>query len=204
MGAVLVALLLAGCGFGSFQRPAPTAVWLGLDAPPPSGGLRAGGPTLQVLPFSTATPFRTDRLAAKTGKDLWAFSHYHRWVAEPGDLVTASAARFFARCDLFGAVTSAGSPFEPEYRLGGSVHELYWDRTEGRVVLEVEASLVAYPSTFRGFWIRRAAVPVPGNDIAALPAAAGAALDQVLSELRKDLAASLAQAPSEIGATGQL
>jgi ABC-type uncharacterized transport system auxiliary subunit len=167
-----------------------------MDPRLPDGGLVAGGPTLQVLPFTTAAPFRSDRVTTRTGDGLWSFSHYHRWVSEPGELVSAAAARFLGRSDLFGAVAGAGSPFEPDYRLGGSVRALYWDRPGGRLVLEVEASLVAYPADFRAFWVRRAESPVQANDVAGLPAAAASALEQVLSELRADLLTALARTPT--------
>lgn len=197
---LLTAAQLVGCSLGSFQRPSPDAVWLGMQPRMPQGGLRAGGPTLQVLPFGTVGPFRTDRLAARGSGDLWEFSHYHRWLAEPGEMVSTAAAQYLARCDLFAAVSSAGGTFEPEYRLGGSVRELYWDRRAGRLVLEVEGSLVAYPAEFRGFWIHRAEAPVAGNDLPGLPPAASAALEQILSDFRKDLNDSLGTLQEKAGA----
>jgi ABC-type uncharacterized transport system auxiliary subunit len=192
---ILCPALLSAC-LPSFQRPAPRTAWLGIDASLPSGGLSPGGPTVEVLPFSTATAFRTDRVATRSAENDWAFSHYHRWVAEPGDMVSAAAARYLARADLFGAVMSAMPPFQPDYRLGGSVRELYWDRGRNLAVLELELSMAAFPSGFCGFWIRRAEVPVPGDSVAGFTRAAALALEEVFSALRSDLEACTVQRAS--------
>jgi ABC-type uncharacterized transport system auxiliary subunit len=170
-------------------------VWLALEPPPGAGGLRAGGPSLEVGRFVTAAPFATDRVASRGGAAAWAFASHRRWVAEPGELFAAHLRDALGRADLFGAVFTPPAPLDTDYRLSGAVRGLYWDREARAAVLEVEASLVAAPDRLRGFWVRRAEEPVRDDSLEAFLAAASAAEARLLAELRREVAAALAAAP---------
>jgi ABC-type uncharacterized transport system auxiliary subunit len=190
--ALLGLLTLAACG--ALHRQASPRIYLGLTAKLPSGGLSPGGPTLQVLPFSAAAEFRSDQLATRTGPDRWNLSQYHRWLAEPGEMVAQAAADYLSRTGRYGAVASAPPPFEPAYRLGGSVRALYWDKAIGRAVVEVEAAAASREGV-SGFWVYRAEAPVEGSEVGSFTRAAGTALTEVLGRLARDLESMLESGP---------
>lgn len=187
---VVAALLLAGCGgIGHETRP---TVWVALGPAPAGGGLRAGGPGLEISRFATAAPFATDRVASRERGFRWAFAAYHRWVAEPGELVSSRLGDALSRADLFGAVFTGPAPIEPDFRLSGAVRKLFWDRESGSAVLVVEASLIAVQGRQCGFWVRHAAAPVPGDTVDGFLTAASTALAEIETALREDVAAALA------------
>ena len=191
---VCLVLLLAGCG-GLLHETTPT-VWLALEPPPAVGGLRTGGSSLEVLAFATAAPFATDRVVSREGASRWSFAAYHRWIAEPGEMVAARLREALSRADLFKAVITPPALLDADWRLGGAVRALYWDRENRSAVLEVEVSLVQTPDRLCGFWVHHAAVPVSGDTVEAFLAAASTAEGQVFAALRDDLAAALAAAPA--------
>lgn len=182
---VLAVLLLAGCG--SFRQEARPTVWVALEPAQASGGLRTGGPTLEVARFASAAPFGTDRVATRDGTSRWTFASYHRWVAEPGAMVSSCVRNAMSCSDLFSAVFTPPAPYRADYRLSGAVRTLFWDRKEGTAVLELEASLVAASDRPCGFWVHRAAVPVPADTVDAYLAAASGALAQATAALRDDV-----------------
>jgi ABC-type uncharacterized transport system auxiliary subunit len=185
-----VAALLAGCG-GLTQETRPT-VWLALEPTPPQGGLRAGGPTVEVRRFAAVPPFDTDRVVTREGESRWDFAVYHRWAVPPGEMVATRLREALGRLDLFGAVFTPPAPLDADYRLSGAVRGLWWDRSAKSAVIEIEAALTARPDQLRGFWVKRAVVPVPGENVENFLAAASAALSQAIAELGADVAAVLA------------
>jgi len=193
--AALVLLVLApGCG--GLQREATPTVWLALEPALPAAGSRAGAPSLRIDSFATAETFRDDRLSVREGHSKWSLSAYHRWVADPGEMVASAARDHLSRAGLFSAVFTPPAPVEADYRLSGAVRRLYWDREERTAVVEVEASLVESTDRLRGFWVYRRDTPVQSNDVAGFLRSASAGLDLVLADLDRDLSAALANAPS--------
>jgi ABC-type uncharacterized transport system auxiliary subunit len=187
---LIAAALLAGCG-GLTHETRPT-VWLALEPVLPQGGMRAGGPTLEVRRFAAAPPFDTDRVVTREGESRWGFAVYHRWAVPPGEMVAARLRDALGRLDLFGAVFTPPAPLDADYRLSGAVRGLWWDRQARSAVIEIEAALIASPDRLQGFWVRRAAVPVPGESVEAFLPAAAAALSQAITELGDDVAGALA------------
>lgn len=201
--ALVAAALLTGCA--GMQREVRPTVWVALEPPLPAGGLRAGGPAIEVGRFAAAPPFDTDRVATREGASRWTFAVYHRWAAPPGEMVAARLREALGRLDLFGAVFTPPAPVDPDYCLGGAVRGLSWDRKERTAVIEIEAALIAEPDRLVGFWVRRAAVPVAGDSVEAFLAAGSGALAQVFADLGKDIAGAIAEparsvAPGEAGA----
>jgi ABC-type uncharacterized transport system auxiliary subunit len=194
---LVAATMLAGCaGMQGDVRP---TVWLALEPRLPQGSLRAGGPTLEVGRFAAASPFDTDRVATREGASRWTFAVYHRWTAPPGEMVAARLRDALGRADLFGAVFTPPAPIDADYRLGGAVRALWWDREARSAVIEIEAALIAAPDRLRGFWVRRAAVPAAGDTVEAFLAAGSEALAQVIAELGKDVAGAIAEPARSIG-----
>lgn len=189
LASALAALLLAGCG--GFLHEAKPTVWVALEPAPVSGGLKPDGPTLEVARFASAAPFGTDRVARREGTSRWTFAAYHRWVADPGEMVSSCVRDALSCSDLFGAVFTSPSPYRADYRLSGAVRTLFWDRKDGVAVVELEASLVAAQERPCGFWVHRTVAPVTADDVDAYLAAASHALAQATAALREDIAGAL-------------
>jgi ABC-type uncharacterized transport system auxiliary subunit len=187
---VVAVLLLTGCA--SFRQEARPTVWVALEPARASGGLRTGGPTLEVARFASAAPFGTDRVVAREGTSRWTFASYHRWVAEPGAMVSSWVRDALSCSDLFSAVFTPPAPYRADFRLSGAVRTLFWDRSEGTAVVELEASLVAAPDRPCGFWVHRAAAPVAADNVDAYLVAASDALARTTAALRDDVAGALA------------
>jgi len=188
---LIVAALLAGCG-GLTHETRPT-VWLALEPALPEGGMRAGGPTVEVRRFAATPPFDTDRVVTREGESRWGFAVYHRWAVPPGEMVAARLLEALGRLDLFGAVFTPPAPLDADYRLSGAVRGLWWDRQEKSAVVEIEAALTTRPDRLQGFWVKRATVPVPGESVEDFLPAASAALSQAIAELGTDVAGALAR-----------
>ncbi|HEY6000889.1 MAG TPA: ABC-type transport auxiliary lipoprotein family protein [bacterium] len=188
--ALAAAALLAGCA-GLSQETRPT-VWFAFEPALPSGGLRAGGPTIEVARFAGVAPFDSDRVATREAASRWAFAAYHRWAAPPGDMVAARLREALGRLDLFGAVFVAPAPIDADYRLCGTVRGLWWDRAARSAVIEVEVSLVGAQSRLLGFWVRRVAMPVGGDGVEDYLAAASKGLAQLTGDVGRDVAGAIA------------
>ena len=171
---VLASLSAAAC---TLLRPPPVVRYYTL-APPgtPPAGLDA---PIRVGAFSADEPYVTARLAYRTSPYRLDYYAYHRWAADPRVLL-ATAARDY----LEHAAASSGMPFE----LSGHIRRLEevdgqdgWEaalaldirvRRDGKLLLER-----SYAET------ERAARRNPEAVAAALSAALGRILDQVVTEL---------------------
>lgn len=194
LAALLLMSLLPGCG--GLMREAKPTVWLALEPALPAAGARAGAPSLEVAAFATAPAFRSDQVATREGTSRWSFTTYHRWVADPGEMVASAARDYLSRSGLFGAVFTPPGPVDADYRLCGAVRSLFWDRQQRTAVLEVEVSLVALPEALRGFWIYRKEAPVDGDEVQAFLRAASLALDLALADLGRDIGGAIAVVPA--------
>lgn len=188
--ALILTFLLPGCG-GLLRESKPTS-WVSLEPSlPAAAAARAGAPSLEVVTFATAPAFCNDQVSTRLGASRWSFANYHRWLAEPGEMVASSARDYLGRSGLFAAVFTPPGPLEADYRLSGAVRALYWDRKQGTAVLEMEVSLVAHPDALRGFWIYRKETAVAGEGVDGFLRAASSALELGLADLGRDLAAAV-------------
>jgi ABC-type uncharacterized transport system auxiliary subunit len=191
--ALVLTLLLSGCG-GLLREAKPT-VRLALEPSLPAGGVRAGGPSLEVETFATAAAYCSDQISLREGPSRWSFTTRYRWVADPGEMVASAARGYLSGTGMFGAVFMPPGPVEADYHLSGAVRSLYWDRENRTAVLEIEASLVAHPATLRGFWIYRKDAPVAGETVTDFLRAASSALERALADLNRDLGGAVGGAP---------
>ncbi|MBE0618482.1 MAG: membrane integrity-associated transporter subunit PqiC [Proteobacteria bacterium] len=183
-------LAAAGC-MGIGGTPATPTSWLDLEPALPDAGLAPGGPSLYVAPFGSEPPFQTERLVTREAPGRYAFANYHRWTAPPGALIARHVAEALSRGGFFGAVATAPGALMPDYRLGGSVRALYWDRAAREAVLEVEVSLVDAAGRLRSFRVYRARQPTTEEGVEGFLRAAARALEEVLRETLADISLAI-------------
>lgn len=88
--------------------------------------------------FSVAAPYNTSRIVYRDSAYKRESYHYHRWRANPGDLVTHFLGRDFRESGLFRAVLPHDSRFSASCVLEGAVEAFYerdgkkaWDAVLG-------------------------------------------------------------------------
>lgn len=101
--------------------------------------------SLKVERFSVAPAYNTNRIIYRDGSFKRDEYFYHKWRANPGDMVTYFLGRDIRNSGLFKAVLPHGSDFPFSYILEGSVDEFVeWDSPEGwNAVLAVTVTLMA-------------------------------------------------------------
>lgn len=95
--------------------------------------------------FSVAPQYNTSRIVYRDREFARNTYNYHRWRANPGDLVTHFLARDFRESGLFKAVLPTGSRFSASCILEGTVEEFFeWNGPEQwEAVLAISVVLVA-------------------------------------------------------------
>ena len=101
--------------------------------------------SLKVDRFSVAPAYNTNRIIFRDGSFKRDEYFYHKWRANPGDMVTYFLSRDIRDSGLFKAVLPHGSEFPFSCVLEGSVDEFVeWDSPEGWYgVLGVTITLMA-------------------------------------------------------------
>jgi ABC-type uncharacterized transport system auxiliary subunit len=101
--------------------------------------------SLKVMRFSVAPAYNTNRIMYRDGSFKRNEYFYHKWRANPGDMVTDFLRRDIRNSGLFKAVLPPGSDFPFSCALEGSVDEFVeWDTPEGwKAVLSVTITLIA-------------------------------------------------------------
>lgn len=95
--------------------------------------------------FTVAPQYNTNRIVYREREFARETYNYHRWRANPGDLVTHFLARDFRESGLFKAVLPAGSRFSASCVIEGSVEEFFEnDGTEQwEAVLALSITVIA-------------------------------------------------------------
>ncbi len=101
--------------------------------------------SLRIERFSVAAVYNTDRIIYRDGSFKRDEYFYHKWRANPGDMVTDFLGRDIRNSNLFKAVLPYGSDAVSSCVLEGSVDEFVeWDTPEGwKAVLAVTVALTA-------------------------------------------------------------
>ncbi len=141
---LILAVASAGCSIGGKPAERIDYYVLEYEAPQPPG-LPAVEEVLRVERFGVAPPYNTARIVYRESAFERDTYNYHRWRANPGDLVTYFLARDLRESGLFAAVLPGESRFSASCVLEGVVEEFYehdhaerWD-----AVLGVSVSLIA-------------------------------------------------------------
>ena len=134
--------------FGSclkLKHPSNKIAFYTLEYDPPQIGNLAPLPSvIRMDRFSVAPTYNTDRIVYRDRSFKRETYIYHRWRANPGDLVTYFLARDIKRSGLFKAVLTYDSRFPSSYVLEGSVDEFFeWDTEEAwKAVLSLSITLM--------------------------------------------------------------
>jgi len=137
-------ILAAGCV--NFKQPRNRVQHYMLEyASPEMKDLTPLPVSLKVERFSVAPAYNTNRIIYRDGSFKRDEYFYHKWRANPGDMVTYFLGRDIRDSGIFQAVLPHGSDFPFSYVLEGSVDEFVeWDSPEGwNGVLAVTVALLA-------------------------------------------------------------
>ncbi len=144
--AMLLALGCFGAVNGCFgpQSQRPAVEFYSLDyVSPVSEAPRQLPFIVRVQPFQAAPPYNSTRIVYGTDRFARNRYAYHRWIAEPAQMVTFFLARDIRNSKLFQAVTTDDEP-EPTHLLQGTVESFYeQDNCEQwNAILSVTVTLV--------------------------------------------------------------
>jgi len=141
---VLALCFAAGCA--NFKQPRNRVQHYTLEYPPPEiADLKPFPYAIKVGRFSVASDYNTRRMIYREGAFRRDEYFYHKWRANPGDMVTDFLGRDIRNSGLFKAVLTYDSDADVSLALEGSVDEFVeWDTPEGwKAVLVVTVSLMA-------------------------------------------------------------
>lgn len=192
---VAAALLGAAASCGSI----PKTHYYTLEIPPPPSVVNPHPRSTQVLGierFRAPEVLRDDRIVYYESLTQMNFYEYHRWAAEPADLVAEAVARRLRRAELFADVRKLPARVPVDYILRG--HVLNFEEVDepeavkGRVALELSLVRASDQSVL---WAgtRLAEHPATRKGVPGVVEALNAASEQVLDGLLRDLTAQLEQ-----------
>lgn len=139
-----ICLALASCM--TLQNPANKVDYYTFEYySSPSEGLQPLDEVIRVQRFSVAAPYNTTRIMYRDDAFRRKGYEYHKWRANPGDLVTQYLTRDMRNSGLFRAVLTNDSKMPSSYMLEGSVDEcLEWDtEPTWKAVLTLTVTLMA-------------------------------------------------------------
>ncbi|MBW1721655.1 MAG: membrane integrity-associated transporter subunit PqiC [Deltaproteobacteria bacterium] len=137
-------LLLPSCL--GLEQPSNKVDYYTLEYPPPRlEGLRPLECVVRVQRFSVAAPYNRIPIVYRDKAFRRQTYHYHKWRANPGDLVSSYLQRDLKSSGLFKAVLPYDSKGPSDYLLEGSVDEFFeWDTGETwKAVLTLSVALIA-------------------------------------------------------------
>ncbi len=130
--AAVIICSLVSCSFGG--KPAVMIDQYALEYPPPSArGLGTIDTVIRLERFSVAQVFNHIKMVYRQKPTQYNDYAYHRWRANPGDLVGDSLLRDLRAAGLFRSVFSWRDVEDTPFVLKGSVGEFYEsDEKDGR------------------------------------------------------------------------
>lgn len=133
----LTALLMSGCG--KVRYPNYHTLALAPSPPPAANGGQALG-SLAVRDLETPAYLRQGRIVYRESPTEIGFYEYHRWVTNPGAIVTTGMIDALRSSDLFSQVASDASHIRPDFVLRGRLERLDEIDYGGGVRVEVKLS----------------------------------------------------------------
>lgn len=137
---LLSVFFLFGCF--NFANPNKTINYYTLEyAPPEIKGLKTLPYAIFIEQFHVAPLYDSSKIIYRNSEYKREAYSYHRWRANPGDMVTQLLARDFKETKLFKAVFTLDNKFPSSHTLKGTVVEFYEndleDHWEGILTLSV-------------------------------------------------------------------
>jgi ABC-type uncharacterized transport system auxiliary subunit len=156
--------------------------------------------SIKVERFSVAAVYNTTRIIYREGAFKRDEYYYHKWRANPADMVTDFLTRDIRHSGRFKAVLSYGSDAPFSYTVEGSVDEfLEWDGPEGwKAVLGITVALMAgsEPDVServlfqKSYWAEK---PVTEKNPNGLAQAMSAAMADISAAVIRDIHTALAR-----------
>jgi cholesterol transport system auxiliary component len=97
--------------------------------PPPAEEMARLPVVLQIVPFTTATLYNTEKIVYRPETFQRKVYNYHRWQSMPGELVAYYLARDMKASARFKAVMTQPGQLSPTHLLTGTVDEIFEDDT---------------------------------------------------------------------------
>jgi cholesterol transport system auxiliary component len=197
----LVSLLLVATGCMAPGRTAPKIDFYTLEYDPHVLPTNAALPVVLDIPrFSIAPDYNTVRIVFKDAPFERNEYAYHRWHADPADLVTSFLRRDFTRSGCFLAVNDPGMRLSPTHVLSGSVDAFYEqdhaDRWESVLEMTVTLSLADEPDVSRRILFQRcfqSVQPCPTKSPTGVAQAMSLAMKDISTRILADVTAALTQ-----------
>jgi len=122
--AILIPIVIFLLGCVGSQQPYKETHHYTLEYDPPVVEIDSPFPfPLRIKPFQAAPVYRTSRIVFKSRAFKRDYYHYHKWRADPGELVTWFLTRDLRASGLFKAVFASGNNLQTSYFLEGTVEE---------------------------------------------------------------------------------
>jgi uncharacterized lipoprotein YmbA len=135
--AVMALIALAGCG-GAVKYPNYYALHIPPPPDPPAqGGVRA---SLAVREFRSPAYLHQGAIVYKTSPEQIGFYNYHRWAADPREVVTNAVTDRLRASGKFTQVKTYDGRPDVDYVLSGRIERLEEVDYEGGVKVEVAIS----------------------------------------------------------------
>lgn len=115
-------IVLAGCA--GLKQPHLKVDTYTLEYEPPAIRGQALACGLLVERFQVSPLYDGERIAFREGDFTRGAYDYHRWRANPGDLIAYFLARDLRSCGLFRAVHAMASPVPADFAITGCVEEI--------------------------------------------------------------------------------
>jgi ABC-type uncharacterized transport system auxiliary subunit len=145
-GCLALAIILIAGGCSALQKPSNQIDYYTLEYDSPSmDGLSRLPCILRLARFTVAPTYNTDRIVYSDRSYKRKVYAYHKWRANPADLVTSFLERDIRGSGLFQAVVPEDSRFPSSCYLEGAVEEFYEKDTEAgwMAVLGISVALMA-------------------------------------------------------------
>jgi len=197
--ALSLLLALAGCASLSVKPPQVREYTLAYD--PPALGLTPLPVVLRVVPLQVASAYAGQGIVYRdSAYDIGSYPYQH-WVTDPGGMVTDLLARDLSASAAYRLVQEGPSLLPSDYDLAGHIGAIEERLTDGcSAHLELRIAVHRRHGRRERVLLNRAYSadrPCDGKATAATVAAMSKALEQISSELQRDvhqaIAANLAE-----------
>lgn len=138
-----IVLFLSSCS--GLTKSRHETMHYNLEYPPPQfNELKPLPVVIKIEPFATAPAYNTSRILYRDQSFNLKSYNYHRWRANPGDLVQHFMLRDLRAAGLFTAILPGSSRTAASYVMEGSLDEfMEWDKDTGwEAVLSLSITLI--------------------------------------------------------------